>query len=175
MGGSEMARMSVYTAIAASMLCLLAGAPVAGQQKAGKNQTADEAAKWVEEAGKSFFLRLYGPDTALVFTTDKNVGEGKTAPKFFVITKEEAAAMVQVLVNCGLWSRPDTLPEIHYGRFLAVGRSYEGVQRGIWQLGQVTDDVTSLVITQHLLHTSKGERQQALKDWLSHGQGEKSK
>jgi hypothetical protein len=170
-----MARKLLYTAIAASVLCLLAGAPVAGQQKAGKNQMAEEAAKWVEQAGESFFLRLYGPDTTLVFSTDKNAGKGKTAPKFFVITKEEAAAMVQVLVNCGLWSRPDTLPGIQYGRFLAVGRSYEGVQQGIWRLGEVTDDVSSLVIIQHLLQTSKGERQQALKDWLSHGQGKKSK
>ena len=66
-----MARMLLYTAIAASLLCLLAGAPVAGQQKAGKNQTAEEAAKWVEQAGDSFFLRVYGPDTTLVYTTDK--------------------------------------------------------------------------------------------------------
>jgi hypothetical protein len=170
-----MARTLLHTAIAASILCLLAGDPVAGQQKAGKNQTAEEAAKWVEQAGESFFLRVYGPDTALVFTTDKKAGKGKTDPKFFVITKEEAAAMVQVLVNCGLWSRPDTLPEIHSGRFLAVGLSYEGVQQGIWRLGDVTDDVSSLVIIQHLLQASKGDRQQALKDWLSHGKGKKPK
>jgi hypothetical protein len=39
-----------------------------------------------------------------------------------------------------------------------------------WCLGIPSDDVTSMVIIQHLLKTSKGERQQALKDWLSQPQ-----
>ena len=170
-----MARMLLLTVIAAPLLSLLTGAPVAGQQKSGKNQTSEEAAKWVESAGDRFILTLYGSDTTmLVFTTDKDAGAGKTSGKFFVITKEQAAAIVQVLASCGLWSRPDTLPEIHFGRFLAVGRSDERDLR-TWRLGEVSDDVSSLVIMQHLLQASKGERQQALKDWLSQGQDKKSK
>jgi len=170
-----MARMILLTALAGPLLSLLTVTPVAGQQKPGKNQTAEEAAKWVESAGDRFVLTLYGPDTTmLVFTTDKDAGTGKTSGKFFVITKKEAAAIVQALANCGLWSRPDTLPEIHFGRFLAVGRSDKRDLR-TWRLGEVSDDVSFLVIIQHLLQASKGERQQALKDWLSHGQGKKSK
>jgi hypothetical protein len=157
------------------LLSLLAVTAVAGQQKPGKNQTVQDAAKWVESAGDRFVLTLYGPDTTmLVFTTDKDARAAKTSGKFFVISKEEAAATVQALANCGLWSRPDTLPEIHFGRFLAVGRSDERDLR-TWRLGEVSDDVSSLVIIQHLLQASKGERQQALKDWLLHGQGKKPK
>ena len=44
-----------------------------------------------------------------------------------------------------------------------------------WRLGDVSDDISSMVVIQHLLKTFTGERQQALKDWVTHGQGKDKK
>jgi len=155
--------------IAAISMCSLFTVEAAAQEKRGKNQASEEAAVWVASAGDRFILELYGSaNSQVVLTTDKKTGSGQTAAKYFHITSEEAAAIVQTLVDCGMWSRPDTVPEgPHFGRYLTV-RTRDMRDQKAWCLGIPSDDVTPMVIIQHLLKSSKGERQQALKDWLSH-------
>jgi hypothetical protein len=158
------------------LMPLLVCVEAKGQEKPGKNRNSEDAAEWVAAAGDHFFLTLSGSTPyALVFTTDKGFDKKDWNLKVFVLTKEEAAAAVRVLVECGLWSRPDTFPCINFHRTLHVGVRYQGVQKGAWALGAPDDDVSSLVIIRHLVETSKGERQQALKDWLRHGQDKKPK
>jgi hypothetical protein len=135
---------------AASLVALLAVAPVAGQEKRGKNRKSEEAAKWVESVGDHFFLTLSGPPHSynLVFTTDKGYEKGDRNLKVYAITKEEAAAVVQTLVDSGLWGRGDTLAEFPAGPMLQIGKQYAGSQQGIWLLGAADDDISSLVIVQ---------------------------
>ena len=174
-----MLRQRLLAACAAPLLALLAVAPVAGQEKRGKNRTSEQAAKWVESVGDQFFLTLTGPPHSynLVFTTDKRFEKGDRDIKVYVITKEEAAAVVQTLVDCGLWGRSDTLAEIPAGPILQIGKQYAGLQGGVWLLGGADDDISSLVIIQHLLRSSKGkgEREQALNKWLSRGNDKNTK
>jgi hypothetical protein len=165
-------RCLLWTALAA----VLAVIPAAAQQKPGKNRTSEDAAKWVESAGDQFFLTLMGAHRyVVVLTTDKDFDKGDRDLKVFRITKEDAAAVVRVLADSGLWGRNDTLAEIPDGRILTVWKGYAKEQRGVWRLGDAADDLSSLVIVQHLLRSTKGECQQALKDWLSGGPGKERK
>jgi hypothetical protein len=146
----------IVIAVAAPLLSLSLEAN--GQEKRAKNSKSEEAAKWVATAGEHFSLSLYGCGDNVVLTTDKKAVAAGPKGTFFLITPDEAAAIAQVLVDCGMWGRADTLPEIHIGRFLSIGDT--------WRLGDTSDDVSSMVIIQHLLKISKGERRQAVQDWL---------
>jgi hypothetical protein len=162
-------------AVAGLFLSMSVPVEATEQAKHGKNQTSEEATQWVAAAGDRFFLELYGTGSQrLVLTTDPRAGAGQSTGRFFLITKGEAAAIVQVLVDCGLWSRPDTLPEIPFGRILTLG-TRNGRDARAWRLGDGSDDVSSMVIIQHLLKSSKGERKQALNDWLSVRRGTEKK
>ncbi len=164
-----MARTFYLIAVAVLLLAVAVPVEAPGQEKRGKNHTTEEAAKWVTTAGDRFALHLYGSGgIELVLTTDKDAGPSQATIKYFLITKEDAASIVQALVDCGMWSRPDTLPEHPFGRFLSVG-TRGGRDMRAWRLGGPSDDVSSMVIIQHLQKASRGERQQALKDWLSSG------
>lgn len=164
-----MARTFIVISVAVSLMVMFA-VEVAGQEKRGKSQASEEAAKWVAAAGDRFMLEIYAGNTRLVFTPDKTAGPGQTTARFFYITREQAAGIAQALVDCGMWTRPDTLPEIQFNRILAVN-TLNGRQQRAWQLGSLADDVSPMIIVQYLLKTLKGDAQQALKDWLALAQG----
>ncbi len=157
---------TLVAAAAVAWTAALAVPDAVGQDRRGPNQASEEAAKWVAAAGDRFVLELVGCATTVRLTNDKKASPRGAYEKAFVITPEEAAAAVQVLADCGLWSRPDTLPEFPAGRLLYL----RGPDREVraWRLGGCAEDVSSMVIVRHLLSAAEGERKQALKDWLTH-------
>jgi hypothetical protein len=88
------------------------------------------------------------------------------------MTKEEAAGIVQVLLETGLWGRSDPPhPSIPFParRITLHAQGGGGDGRGTWTLGGIEDDVTDLLIVKHLLKTFDGERKEALNKCLTEG------
>src|SRR5262249_31766065 len=106
-----MARILMSVGVALSLVSMLGTAPALGQEKRGKNSQSEAGAKWLADAGDRFFFVFNGSGEYLRFTTDKAPRPPGLQGKVFLITKEEAAAVVQTLVDCGMWGRSDTLPE----------------------------------------------------------------
>lgn len=140
--------------------------------------TARLAARWLEKVGPEFFLGLGSTAVPPVtFTTDeKRVKSARPNEAVFLISRRDAASLVQTLVDSGLWSRRDPIPlGPSAGRFLRVGPEVveDGVNLGggvSWWLGADEDDVSSLFIIRRLREISQGEQRAALERWLRAGQ-----
>jgi RNA polymerase sigma factor (sigma-70 family) len=138
----------------------------------GPNVQSEQAARWLETIKGRFSLALTGAPraTGLSFVTDKKAAAGRRGT-VFLLSEDEAASIVQTLVDTGLWGRPDSLPGGPApGRYLSVGPTdAEHNTVWVWRLGDPGDDISSLVIIRHLLDTLKGEREKTLREWLADG------
>jgi hypothetical protein len=144
--------------------------PRKAAESRGPNRQAEEAARWLQRNKDRFSLSLTGAARGLVLVTDRKTVPDSKQP-VFLLTQEEAAGIVQTLVDTGLWGRADTLPDGPlFGRYLWVGPNESGPAAAwAWRLGDAEDDVSSLIIIRHLLDTLKGEREKALREWLAAG------
>jgi RNA polymerase sigma factor (sigma-70 family) len=141
--------------------------------KRGPNREADLAAKWLEENRDKFLIGVdfsggpVDPAPGLLLAINKNAAH--PAAKVHEITQAEAAALVRAVVDCGLWYRSDTIPggPLPPGRYLSI-QPPVGVS-GVWRLGGVEDDISSMYIIREILSRSEGERKEVLKRWLEHG------
>ncbi len=163
-----------------AILALIAFSPTEAQtqQKRGPSRKSEEAAKWLAATGDRFSLSLEGCGYTLVFVTDPRVAAAGPQGTIFLLSADEAATIVQMLVDCGMWGRSDQLPlgPLPPGRYLTVGPSdTQQAAPWWWHLGDCSDDVGAMVIVQHLLNTFKGERERALTAWLSHGRSNEKK
>jgi hypothetical protein len=153
------------------------GAAKKGQKgpKERSNRNDEEANRWLRENGDKVVLSVDGPESVL-FSTDPRFIAVRASQSAFLITQQEAAGVVQVLVETGLWGRPDgpqpclRPPE----RTLGLHAQDAGGGRW-WKLGEVDDDVSSLLIIRHLLNTFDGPRKEALSKWLRQGVGKKKR
>jgi RNA polymerase sigma factor (sigma-70 family) len=131
------------------------------------------AGRWFAENFNRFEMQLFNGTSELApvgfVTNEKTVKKGP-AGGVFLVTKEEAASIVQTFVDSGLWGRSDQVPlgPLGPGRFLGLAPSDATTEAGwIWGLGRQDEDVSSRVIIQHLLQISTGEREKAIKAWLA--------
>ena len=137
------------------------------------NQKAAEAAKWLDKNADKlvFYFEGYGGKGA-IFSTDKKFVDAREKGRAFLMTKDEAAGIVQVLLDTGLWGRSDAphpsipFPARRIGLHAQGGGGDGG---GIWTLGGIEDDVSSLLIVKHLLAAFDGERREAVNKWLKEG------
>jgi hypothetical protein len=153
--------------LGAAFVLVATSVPVDGQEKRGRNRNAEEAAKWLKENGDKIVLYVGDPPTrGVLFSTDKKFVEIRPKESSFRMTKDEAVGIVQVLVETG-WghSHPPFLGLQPPARYL--GLHAQGADGGgFWKLGDVDDDVSSLLIIKHLLKTLDGDRKAALTKWL---------
>jgi RNA polymerase sigma factor (sigma-70 family) len=113
-----------------------------------------DANAWLKDNIDRFKLTLSGGigHPSVNFALNPKVG---THP----LSKAEAAAIVQTLVDTGMWGRFDQLPEMHFpARYLYLGQH-------AWRLGAIDDDIATRIIIQHLLKLG-GEREKAIRTWL---------
>jgi RNA polymerase sigma factor (sigma-70 family) len=140
--------------------------------KRGPNLLADTAAKWLEENRDKFLLGIdfcFGhPQAPPGFVLAINKKAAQPGVKVFEITPDEAAALVQAIVDCGLWGRSDTIPPgpIAPGRYLTIQPPSGGTF--LWKLGEVGDDISSMYMIREILSRSEGERREVLKRWLEY-------
>lgn len=150
-----------------------APAPPVKEPKRGPNRTAEQAAKWLKDNRDTFRLAIQFATVAdappgIILATDRK-SIGADVPQVYEISMDEATALVHVLVDSGLWTRPDTVPPgpLVPGRYLWLGPGPSG--GGNWRLGDVGDDVSSMYIVREVLKRSDDKRKEALMRWLRHG------
>lgn len=141
------------------------------------NQNREQAAKWLQDNGDKLVLYFEGGGSrAVAFSTDKRFIEARGQGNVFLMSKDEAASIVQVLLETGLWGRVDGLqPCIPFParRISLHAQGGGGDGGGSWTLGGVNDDISDLLIVKHLLKTFDGPRREALNQILSEGVGKK--
>lgn len=138
----------------------------------GVELPADEPLPKISDAGADAWFKMNADKFALTLTGGGAMGianvhfatnpirEAGGRKDGFKLTNAEAGAIVQTLVDTGMWGRSDMLPGIPFpGRYLHLS-SY------VWRLGMIDEDVTSRIIIQHLLKLG-GEREQAVREWLA--------
>ena len=117
-----------------------------------------DAGRWLTENLDAFELKLgmsaKSAPPPLIFVTKKTDPKDGINADYFVVKKEEAASIVQTLVDSGLWGRPQDYPEPGpTGRYMTLTPA-----RWTWTLGRADEDVSTRFIVRHLLKISTGER-----------------